>query len=498
MLTGRGAVGAAAAGAALTLLVGCGTTVRNPPAQATGNESLALPSAGTSTSPTRAAGPGPSSGPITPESTLASRTSGPATIGSTTSPSSGPTKSHASNAVTGPLTIGFTYPDNSSANASLGVATSASKDPGSLMRALVASLNTGGGLAGRKITVDYDPIPSTLANYNTAANAACAHFAEDDHVSVVIDLAYGNKFGMASCLAKHGIADFGIGTSDTVNDNTVGLFASPDWMTSTRRYPAVLAGLHTTGYLTAKNKIGIILEQCPDLRRAYQKAVVPEISRLGLHLVDTEGIGCTSGFASAGTASAAIVAAVLRFRSHGVDRVMIVSDFEQVALLWLANAAAAQGWRPGFMLSSAAQPEVMRPNVPKSQWPQLHGIGWSPRLDIDDPHKPLAPADRQCLNLMRKGGVAVAGWQNTYIATTECSNVFLLRAALQGTRGDARGSALIGAVEALGSSFVSPGIVDGRTSFGPGRHDGPARVAPFGFVTSCNCLKYTGPPMTAP
>jgi hypothetical protein len=53
-------------------------------------------------------------------------------------------------------------------------------------------------------------------------------------------------------------------------------------------------------------------------------------------------------------------------------------------------------------------------------------------------------------------------------------------------------------VESLGTSFVAPGIVGGRTSFGPGRRDGVASVAPFGYVPTCHCLKYTGKAFAAP
>ena len=392
----------------------------------------------------------------------------------------------------GPLKIGVLYPDNGAANAALGVATAASNDPKSVMAALVASLNAAGGLAGRKLLPTYYAVDGNASDYSTQANAACSYFTQDHPVAVVLDVAYGNKFGMASCLAGKGVVDIGIRTSDSVDDNRVGLFAAPGWLSSTLRYPAVLNGLHTTGYLTAKSKIGVLLEDCPDLQRAFDQAVKPTIARLGLDLVDTEHIACTTGFTSAGPASAAVQSAVLRFRSSGADRLLMVSDFEQVTLLLLANYAESQGWRPGFMLSSQAQTEVMRANIASGQWPQLHGIGWSPGLDIDDPHQPLAAADKHCLDLIKQGGVTVSGWQNTYIATTECTEILFLGAALQRSAGDASGRALMAAVGRLGSSFTAPGLVSGRTSFSPTRHGGPAAAAPFAFVASCSCLRYTG------
>lgn len=478
------------AAVSIAALTGCGTTVATVNGQPVGSElsgsssdGLAAPAqTGTSSSlPTGAHAP--AVGGSAPSSGVGAPASGSSTP---------PTAAQSAVNVRGPLKIGFLYPDNGAANAALGVATSASNNPKSIMQALVSSLNKHGGLAGRQLSIDYDTIDSTSSDYSTQASAACAHFTQDDPVPVVLDLSFGNRYGMASCLAHRGVVDFGFGTADTTADNAVGLFAAPDWMTSSRRYPAVITGLHRSGYLTSTNKIGVLLESCPYLRRAYQQNVLPTASRLGLHVVDTESLDCTAGFSSAGPASAAIQSAALRFRSHGVDRILMVSDYEQVTLLLMSNYAESQHWRPGYMLSSTAQTEVMRPNIASGQWPQLHGIGWSPGLDIDDPHQPPSAADKRCLGLIKDGGVSVSGWQNVYVATTICSDVFFLDAALRKSGGNAAGSALMAAVGTLGKSFVAPGIVAGRTSFGPNRRDGAAAAAPFGYVPACRCLKYTG------
>lgn len=481
--------------AGLALLTACGSTVSTVSGEPTGNlstgssgDGLAVP-AGSGGTSSATVGSG------APPAHSSNGTSGVGPSGTTSFPPAGSAESKTPVAVRAPLKVGVLYPDNGAANAALGVTTNAASSPKAIMDALVAALNRDGGLAGRRVTVDYYALDATSSDYSTQANAACAHFTQDDPVPVVLDLALGNRYGMATCLAKHGVADFGQGTTDTVSDNAVGLFASPDWMTSSRRYPAVISGLHSTGYLTWSNKIGVLLENCPYLQRAYKQAVLPEISRLGLNLVDTEGINCTAGFSSAGPAASDIQSAVLHFRSNGADRLLIISDYEQVALLLLANNAESQAWRPGYMLSSAAQTEVMRANIPSGQWPQLHGIGWSPGLDIDTPHQALPPASQRCLDLIKKGGATVSGWQNIYVATTECSVVFFLQAALQGSGGNVHGSALIAAVEALGTSYVSPGIVEGSTFFGSSRRDGPAAVAPFAYLAACRCLSYTGYPV---
>jgi hypothetical protein len=398
----------------------------------------------------------------------------------------------------GPLTVGVVYSDNGAANGALGVATATTAGPREVMGALVTAVNRAGGLAGRRVVPDYLAVDATSSDYASRANEACTHFTQDRPVPVVLDLTFGNRFGMASCLARRGVADIGLGTLDTSADEAVGLFATPSTLTSTRRYRAVLSGLHAAGYVTPSSKVGVLLEDCAHLQRTYERTVVPELSRLGLTLTDTEHFGCSAGFASAAPASAAVQSAALRFRARGVDRLLIVSDFEQVALLLLANYAESQRWHPGYMLSSTAQTEVIRANIARGQWPQLHGMGWTPGLDVDDPHQPLPAQDRRCLALVRSGGVTVASWQDTYVATTECALLMLLGAALQQTGGDARGSVVISAIGRLGSRFSAPGVVGSRTLFGPGRHDGPGAVAHFAYVPSCTCLRYVGAPVPVP
>jgi hypothetical protein len=496
----RRAPAIATATAALLLLAACGTTAGLP--QASGGPSSAELGTelgteldgGTATPPSGGQAPTGSLAPTGTPGAVATGAAGGAVTAGPAVPSLRPE----ADATTSPLTIGFAYPDSSGANSSLGVGTSATSGPRAVMEGLVRAVNASGGLAGRKLTVAYRAVDASSSSYGAQASTVCTYFTQDKPVPVVIDLLFGNRFDLAACLARHGVADLGNGAADEVADRAVPLFATATSMSSTRRYRAVLTGLHATGYLTPAHKVGVLVEDCPPLQRAYQNAVLPTAARLKLSIVSTEQLSCTTGFASAGSASASVQNAVLRFRSRGVDRVLLVSDFEQVLLLLMANVAQSQGWHPGYLLTSTAQTEVMRPNIPSGQWPQLRGMGWTPGLDIDDPRTPLPAADQRCLGLLKSAGVVVSGWQNQYIATTECAALFLLESALRASGGDTRGKALMAGVESLGTGFAAPSNVAGRTSFGPRRHDGPAAVAPFGFVAACSCLRYLGPPVSVP
>ena len=62
----------------------------------------------------------------------------------------------------------------------------------------------------------------------------------------------------------------------------------------------------------------------------------------------------------------------------------------------------------------------------------------------------------------------------------------------------ASASAVMGAINGLGTTFAAPGAVGGRSRFGPDRHDGGDAVRVFGYIASCQCLRYTGPVVAAP
>jgi hypothetical protein len=396
------------------------------------------------------------------------------------------------------LKVGLLYADNGQANAALGVGTSNSLTPEKALKAFVSAFNRSGGLAGRRLEPVYHAIDATASDYSAQASAACARFTQDTRVAVVLDYALHIRYGMGACLAKNGIAHLALNAADEAEADALPLLVTPGAMTTDRLYRGVLAGLSRTKYVGRENRVGVLLEDCPHLRRVLDRAIEPTMASLGLQLTRTQTFGCATGFAAAGPAASAIQSAVLAFRSAGVDRVLMVSDFEQVALLLFGPQAESQGYRPGYLLSSQAQASVMRPNLPAGQWPQLHGVGYARGVDIDDPRTPLPSTDRRCLSLLQAGGAAAQGWQDTYVATGICTPFLLLEQALRSTGGDAQGRAVAQAVASFGTSFVAAGTVDGRTRFGRGRNDGPDDAAPFGFVQDCSCMRYTGSPMRVP
>lgn len=395
------------------------------------------------------------------------------------------------------LTIGLTYIDNSSTTAALGVSTSSSLDQKTVAEALVAGINAAGGLDGRHLKAIEYSFNSDDANWATDAQAACTAFTQDNHVSVVVDTAFGTLGGFEACLQKAGVIDLTTqAEGDQVSSSAADLHANTVSMTMDETYAAVLEGMVASGYLSKANQMGVIVEGCPDDTGAYTQTLVPLINHLGLKPAKEEQVGCTTGFESAGPAATSIQNDILAFRSEGVDRVMFVSYNESVLALLFANSASSQSYQPGYLLSSNAQAQALRSNIPSDQWPQLHGVGNSPTTDVDA--APPSPIDKRCAALSSAGGARMNSYQDGDFVYSECGPFLLLEAALEKTGGNSSAGALMTAIDGLGSSWKGPDLVGSSTYFTKSRHAGPDMVQTFGYVAGCTCMRYTGSPRTAP
>lgn len=399
---------------------------------------------------------------------------------------------------TSPLKVGITYIDNSGSSAALGVDSNENTNGRNTARAMVAAINKAGGLAGRKLVPVEYAWNSQSTNYSQDASVACEKFSKDEPVQVVLDGAFGTTGGFGACLQKASILQITRGPEgDSKESRSRPLHVNPTGMTDDRAYGAAVSGLADSGYLSSKNQLGIVLEDCPSIRRAYAGSVRPLIAKLGLKEPLVRTIECVTSFSSAGPASSAISGAVLAFRQGGVDRVMFVSDYESVALLLFSNNASSQGYRPGYALTSNGQ-AALRPNLPKDQWAGLHGVGSSPSIDVEQDATPTTATEKRCLQLAKSGGVVVGNRLDTAFVYGSCALFLLLETSLQRTGGDSRPAALMAAVDSLGTAFTAPGVVTGRTRITSEQHDGVDAVREFGYVDSCTCMRYLARARPAP
>lgn len=501
--------------ASIALTAACGTTVPGATqgaAAASGATSDGFAAAG---GPPGAAGlpggtadRGPASTPVGVDGTAAGSVgAGPADVGTgTRSGQVGGTGPSGVGRTTGarpagqpdrsPLKVGVTYNNTDATNSALGFDDGSAQNQKAIIRALVKGINAKGGLQGRRLQVVEYEWDQTSENYSVDAATACETFTRDNQVSLVLDTAFGVIAGFRECVAKAGISILqSSNEGDAVSSRDAPLHANTNSMTVDRNYAAVLQGLSASGYLSGRNKVGVILEDCPYISRAYNRTLAPMLSALRQQ-PELTMLECTTGFDSAGAAGASVNNAILRFRQASVDRVLMVSDFEAVVLLLFAQSAESQGYRPGYLLSSQAQAQVLRSQLPAGQQPQLRGVGNSRFGDVDEAQ--FSATDRVCDGYARAGGLDAGTYTAKSLLVALCGPFLLLDAALQQTRGAAGTADLMKAVASMGSRFAAPGLVDDATRYSSTFRDGPERVREFSYVAACTCMRYLGASRAVP
>ena len=400
---------------------------------------------------------------------------------------------------TTPLKIGFVFVDAGSAAAvdsAAGVSTGTTVTPKQVMESLISYDNAHGGLAGRQVSLVEVAENGSSPNFSSDAGAACQTFTVDKPVPVVIDFTYGGGSGFDSCLGKAGVEDLTVAVpSDAATLDALPYEVATQLMTPDRGYSAAVTELAKTGYLTGSSKLGVFLDACPTSKAAYNTTVLPTIKRLGLTVAKTYTATCIAGEGGLGQAGSDTSSAVLQFRAAGVDRVMMVTGQDSTFYILFNEAADSQGYAPGYVMTSDAQPVALEMNFAASQKPNMHGAGNLPALDTDKPKIPGTPAEAACDADAKAGGAPPTTGEDYYYVSAACGPLALLGAALATDGGNATAPVLSKAITALGTSFDDPGVLGGAADLS--HQDAPADVSVFGYDTGCSCLKYTTAPAAA-
>jgi hypothetical protein len=473
-------------------LTACGTTVDLAPG--------ALAPSGT----TGGDGLGPPPGVVTtsPDATLLPSAAGlpteagrPAPTDSTTPTVTTP---HGTSVNRNPVKIGVVYVNNDSGASSAGIDNGNSFTPRRVYEALVAAYNKRGGVASRRIQPVYVELKSSSTNLRADIEAACTRFTQDEHVAAVWGGTGIYSEALSDCLTKAHTpqlsGDFGLGDADSLRRAPYLVPATT--LTEDDRVRLLLERLTAAGRLTAKDQLGVVIEGCPFDQRAYARTVAPTARRLGLTIAQTVESQCFEDIRDLGGQAASMQSAVLSFQTNRITKVLFVSgSVEANLLLYFALAAEAQGFHPGYALTSAAAPAVQEANTPKAQLANAVGLGWLPSTDSNLVRTP-PPAARACLQDLRSQGVAPQGAVDRAYAYGACDLIRLYDDALQVTRGDTGVSAVLGAIAAAGTGFDGASSYGERTDFRAGRRTGPAQGRFFAWSRACGCFDYTGSPMS--
>lgn len=403
-------------------------------------------------------------------------------------------------APTGPLKFGLLDVGSSTdAVSALGAHAQTSVNEQNLSRAFISYLNAHGGVAGRKLqAVEYTQ-NSSSDNYATDMQAACARFTQDNTVHVVLRAELGGLTpeNYESCLTNAGVTSLEM--SYAVGDRTM-LLQHPNLYNIAapsvdRRERAVLTGLSKSGYLTSKNTIGVLVEDCPESQRAYNGTVVPLARSLGLKILERT-VGCLTGFGDVGAFSSQVQAAVLPFRTAGVDRVTFVSGWETLMLLFFETNANNQGWRPSYALSSNSAIGSTVGEYSNEQRSRMRGIGWAPNTDTGATVKNAT--SKTCDAMARSQGITAQTQGDEALIQLVCDLFLVYKSAVETAGGRDDPSSLSAGLATASSNYLSAAVLGGRIQLGRRHQDAPTEVAEFGFVSSCSCFRYLGPPRPLP
>lgn len=392
------------------------------------------------------------------------------------------------------IRVGFTIQQNNATVSSIASAYNVQlPNNQAAYQALVSYFNTHGGIAGRKLLPVYYNYDPTSGSADQIGQEACAAFTEDSSVFAALDTVTGSN-AFNACMQSRGRLMLQYG---------VYFGAAPTW----QKYPNEVAAdglplegagallaqhLASTGFFTKSTRIGAIVRSSYDLTRAYKNGFVPELSRSGLTVAETQFIRDPQSESDLSGYSADISAAVLKFRSSGIDRVVFF-DLGSYAALVFSQGAQQQHYHPLYGFSTMNTIEGLEGSgsaAPQQQMVGSQGVSWE--MNADGLTTTRTTSGRLCDGILKGAGITAtdAGTEASYLKT--CQTFFLFKAAADIAGHDLNRNTFIHAVEGLGSSFVSTDTWNGTTRFAANRHWGVAVFRPFAYNQNCSCFAVNG------
>jgi ABC-type branched-subunit amino acid transport system substrate-binding protein len=481
--------------ASVVLAVGCGTTVNLPPTQGqagstSGDSGLTiqqLPQDTTTPSTTDVPTAGAAKVHTPKDQVVSSATARSVT----TSPTPAKTH-HVSDGK--PIRIGFITTGVGNAS-QLALNTGQSYSDQAMWSALVAEYNRHGGLDGHRIVPVYGATDTASSNWANQFQSVCAKFTQDNHVQAVIGYIFVFLPSFESCLAKNGVAHLygGYQPGDVAEQQQYPTLVSTANPTTDGSLLATLDGGLRSGVLSKSTKLGLLLDSCADGDRAVDRTVVPWLKAHGI-AYETVLANCAQGATDVGGLVTAIGSAELRFATSGVKVVLGGG----VAELVFMEAAAAQGYRPQYLMSDGGA--ALEPNAPRGQLQNVHGFGWLPAVDVNPTHQPYprTAAQKACLARLAKHGLQARQYNDFLGAYAACDGLDLYAKAL--ATGATSGQEVATAVAAAESRFAGALTYDGKLQATARQRGGPGVYRQYAWSAGCSCFTYRGPtyPMPSP
>jgi hypothetical protein len=505
------AVGIRSVAAALATvgLAACGTTVQGAGTGVAGGsggggaQSLSVPSAAASAD----GGAAPAQGAVpVPGSTAVGRGSGATsgagvtastpTRGTATSGagrSGGLVPAAAPGVTASKIYLGIAYSSQSAAaDRALGASGGApSYDERNVFNAVIDYANAHGGFAGRKLQAIY--YNENLTNDRSSENqAACSFFTQDNKVLFIYSAAQSVFY---ACAAKAGAVPIdGGGTGNGMTYAQYPHLVDPDDIRLDRLGSVTVNGLYRAGYFTGK--LGLVTWDDPVYKYTIDHGYLPTLSSHGISPTQTAYISVPQQVGALSDTSAAVSSAVTKFRSLGIDHVIIqdgpagVFSGAGLTFEWM-NQAKSQRYYPRYGQNSGNSPGWSV--LPSDQMDKAIAVDDSdsdPKYDVGWHEN---QARQLCFKIEGDAGypVSSSNGNDEGIAAIACDVVFAAQRMVNAVPSITADN-LVNAWQGFGTSFKSAFVYG--TKLAPGRRDGADMVRNEEYFASCQCLKFQGQP----
>jgi hypothetical protein len=362
-------------------------------------------------------------------------------------------------------------------------------------QALVNATNKAGGLNGRKIVPVFGVTDTAAENWSSEFQAACAGFTQDHHVAAVVGYIFVYLPSFESCLAKAGVPHLygGYQPGDVTGQRQYPTLVSTTNPSTDVHYEVGLQGAVAAGLLTAKTKLGMVLDTCAGDDQAFNRVGAPYLKAHHISYL-TFTIQCGQGSGDDGKEISDIASAELHFRTSNVSTVFV----EGPAALFFALSAQTQNWHPQYLMTAAGA--GFEGNLTTDQLKNFHGFGWQPSADVDPTHQPYAwtASEKRCLALLKSQNLTPHGYNDFVSAFTTCDGLALYAKALAADGGQTAASPVVSALATVIPKTQLASVYGGTGRYSAEEHGGPSEYREWGFSAACTCIRYEGPARSVP